>query len=460
MNTPLISIEMQAWLEDELEKGTPSPHLLPSEIPSLPTTNSERSIRSSVMAGAGLILTATSLAAMQQLQGQPTEGSFQLIVSPEELSAQPSATPGPALAQSSQGPLNPQQQVETLKSPEWLNPVVEKLSKQYSDLDYSSLVNQLDINYQPVTGALKVRYRDRDSQKVHDVLQALSQVYIQHRPTCPSICQESQFVTTQVSHLQRHVEHLNAELQTLQQSYRLSDVQAQIQHLSTAKTQLDRQQREVETKLAGTQDLYTVLQRQLQTPQEEAIATDLFQHIPNYKARIVQLQALDQQIALETVQPQPDLRRLQTLQKQRQAQLSDLNVDTDVVLQQHWSQIAAYFPGLNWKDPNTRELLDLWLQTMHSLQLQKKQHQAIAQVATPLNQQLAQWNTVAQRYAYLQNQLQVATTTLNQYSAKQETLKPLAAQYNVAWQLVTPPEIIPSVVGQSAPTSNLQGQKG
>ncbi|HEY9806994.1 MAG TPA: Wzz/FepE/Etk N-terminal domain-containing protein, partial [Candidatus Obscuribacterales bacterium] len=150
------------------------------------------------------------------------KGDFQVLVEPVTDPQSPQN-----LLQENQTPLQPtfdyNTQIEVLRSPQLLAPLVLQLKKQYPDLSYGTLVNNLTITQLSNTKILLVSYRDSDPQKVQTVLENLSTLYLNYgvQQRQVSLQQGTQFVDEQLPKLRERVSTLQKQLEDFRQRYSL-----------------------------------------------------------------------------------------------------------------------------------------------------------------------------------------------------------------------------------------------
>jgi uncharacterized protein involved in exopolysaccharide biosynthesis len=97
-------------------------------------------------------------------------------------------------------------QIQVLWSPKLLAPVVQQLQTQYTDLNYDTLAQKLDITHRDGDKTLEIRYQDPDPQKVQAVLEKVSHAYLQYSQQCRSnLCRELQFVEQRLPQIQKQV---------------------------------------------------------------------------------------------------------------------------------------------------------------------------------------------------------------------------------------------------------------
>gem|GEM_PF-2431964 len=108
------------------------------------------------------------------------KGSFKLLVEPV---AEEQEDPL-SLLQQDLGGLDYDTQIEVLRSPRVLNPIIKNLSTKYSEIEYGELIKQkrspLKIEQLDKTKILEVSYVDSDPDKIQFVLDNLAEAYLRY----------------------------------------------------------------------------------------------------------------------------------------------------------------------------------------------------------------------------------------------------------------------------------------
>lgn len=168
-------------------------------------------------------------------------------------------------------------QIEVLRSPELMAPIVKELSARYPDISYSSLAEHLVINRFKETKILEVGYQDSNPQKIHFVLKQLSKEFLkyslQERQT--NLRQGIEFVDAQLPQLQLRVNSLQKDLQKFRQHYNFIDPEVKGTQLIQKVDAIDLQQLEIQKQLAQARSLYAALQGQSGATLAEALARNL-----------------------------------------------------------------------------------------------------------------------------------------------------------------------------------------
>lgn len=423
---------------------------------SKPNTAWERDPELPIQRHSALLVSAATVLASAGLQGLPTEpeytGQFQLATD----SASTSKHLSPTNLDGDRHRIA--RQIQALHSPEFINPALQQLGDRYPDLTYETLTRDLEITYDSGAETLNVTYQDTDAQQVEDVLQAMADAYLDDGQTCQTpACTGTAFIETQLSQLNSRIDQIQTDLSTFEAHHHISDLQTQIDQLSSRIDRLSRQRISTETEMSGHNDLQTSLQKQFPITGASQLATELLTQVPHYNERLYQIRRLNRYLASELSRETPDQARLQAIQAHRQKLIQGLRVDIHLTI--HDDIPPSSQPDTpKVLDSDRLDQLEMWIQTIHNLRIQRDYQQAIAQLEQPLTQHLVRRQTLVNYYAHLQRELRLANQTVNQYQAKLAELEPIAAQQRQSWQLVTAPQLLDE--GTDSPTAIAQMRPG
>jgi len=316
--------------------------------------------------------------------------------------------------------LDYESQIRVLQSPQLISPIVEKLQNQYPDMDYNSLMGGLSIvrityekNAEDIgTKILEVIYQDKDIKKIKFVLETIANRYLDYslQERQKTLTQGITFIESQLPRLQQQVDQLQGQLQKLRQEYDLVNPELADQQLTEHVLFIRRNRLETAAQLAETRSLYNALQQQFNEADPTAILSTDAQA---YGTLLSELQKVEAQIALESAQFRADSPPMEILRERQESLRLLLNQESQDVLE----NLAGKIQGL------------------------EDRYQTILQTENQINQQLEKLPTVTRQVGDLDRKLSVATDNLKEFLSKRETLKLDAAQQEIPWELINPPEI-------------------
>ena len=326
--------------------------------------------------------------------------------------------------------LDYESQIRVLKSPKLMTPVFEQLQDEYPDMDYNSLLGSLSIvrityekNAEDVgTKILEVIYKDKNTQKINVVLETIADRYLNYsrQERQKTLTQGIEFIESQLPRLQQQVDQLQGQLQELRQEYNLVDPEQADQQLTEHVLFIRRNRLETAAQLAETRSLYNALQQQFNQADPTAVLSTDAQ---TYGTLLSELQKVETQIALESAQFRADSPPMEILRERQESLRLLLNRKSQDVLE----NLAGKIQGL------------------------EDRYQTILQTENQINQQLEQLPTVTRQVGDLDRNLSVATDNLKEFLSKRETLKLDAAQQEIPWELINPPEIWDNADGVPVP---------
>jgi uncharacterized protein involved in exopolysaccharide biosynthesis len=388
-----------------------------------------------IVTGAAMVVVAGVSLAQVDRPAAKYEGKLQLVVAPD--AKETNQTP-PAATQSTPS-IDYATQIRILWSPKVLAPVVEQLQKQYPDLNYERLSQNLDITHQSGSNTLEIRYQDSDPQKTQTVLERVSQAYIQYSQECrSSLCQKLQFVESQIPHLQKQADRVQKQLNSFQQKHGFTNSEQQGKQLSERRHRLLQQQQDVQIQLAEAEALHTLLQSQIAS-NAEPLENPFLKQNSRYQALLKQFQATSSQISIELGRSKPNTSTLQSLQQQYQQQANQLAQAAQQPLIDRLAQATAT-EAINHQEIDQLRTLMEWVQAAHQIQMLDTSRQAIGQAEASLNQQIQQWAVLARQHHKLQLDVQLATNNLNLYLTRQAEMRQFTKP-SQPWRVTAPPQV-------------------
>lgn len=332
-------------------------------------------------------------------------------------------------------------QIQVLRSPNLMSPILEEIKKHYRDVNYESLIgsNQLTINRLEETKILEVRYRDTDPKKVKKVLHEVARGYLRYslQERQINLRQGLKFVEPQLRQLRDRVDKLQGQLQAFRQQNSLLDPESQAKQLSDRVSTVEQQQLDTQVKLREANSLYATLSSQLGLSPNQAIATVTLGEAPRYQQLLNQLQEIEAKIAKESARFTEDSPTIQALRSQQQNIMPLLEEESQRVLGTSLGEA-----GVTNESPSairlqlTQQLVD----AANQIQVLQVRQNAISQAQRSLNLEVKQMPVIARRYTDFQRELTVATESLNRFLAVRENLQIELAQNELPWQIILKPK--------------------
>jgi capsular exopolysaccharide synthesis family protein len=392
---------------------------------------------------AGVAIATTSAIGFWSFQQTPKyEGRFQLLVEPvteeaklDRLAQVPGFTDVPNTV------LDYDTQIQVLRSPNLMAPILQEINKRYPDVSYDALIggNQLNVGRLEETKILEVRYRDTDPKKVREVLHQVARGYLRYslQERQMNLKKGIQFVENQLPLLRVRVDKLQGDLQAFRQKNELLDPQSQAEQLAGRVSGIEQQKLDTQVKLRETQSLYTVLSSQMGLSPDQAIATTNLGEAPRYQQLLNELQKVEADIAKESARYTADHPLMMKLRDQQRNLLPLLQQEARKVLGTTVEQAGVTNDSpSSIRGQMTQQLVD----AANQMQVLQVRENAIARAERFLNLEVKQMPVIARQYTDLQRELNVATESLNRFLGVQEGLQIEVAQKSLPWQIILKPQ--------------------
>lgn len=384
-----------------------------------------------VMAAATIALSALAGTAIFITSKKITldyEGSFSLLVEPATaeglLSKQLDNTVAADLAKiniEGISLVDYETQIRILRSPKMMQPVLQELRAWNPNLTYTEMMSKLTINRvsyakdgkQQGTKILEVRYKDSDPKKIYGVLDKVSKAYLEYslQQRLTGINQGIKFIDMEMPKLRERVEVLQLQVQRLRQQSNLFDPQLEGKSLSEQVQSIRGQQVGLQVQLRGMRSLYQSYQKLVNENNPVGV---LMTQGQAYSGLLSQIQKVDSDLSLKSAQYREDSLPILALRKSREELiLTSSQQAKEVVMSNLSSQIKEV-------EARDREM------TL----LQKE-----------LNKKIRDFSVTTREYDNLVREQQVVTKSLSDFLAKREALRIDAAQQQIPWVLINPPEI-------------------
>ncbi|MEG4517697.1 MULTISPECIES: polysaccharide biosynthesis tyrosine autokinase [unclassified Microcoleus] len=384
-----------------------------------------------VMAAATIALSAlagTAIVATSKSITVEYEGSFSLLVEPATAeglqSKQLNNTQSTDLARiniEGISLLDYETQIRILRSPKMMQPVIEELRASYPKMNYSELISKMSIQRisytkdgkQQGTKILQVSYQDSDRKKIYRVLEKISKAYLDYslQQRLMGINQGIKFIDREMPKLRERVEVLQLQVQRLRQQSNLFEPQMEGKSLSEQVQSIRGKQVEIRVQLKGMRNLYQSYEKLLNENNPQGL---LMTQGQAYAGLLGQIQRIDSELSLKLAQYREDSLPVLALRKSREELiLTATQQAREVVMGNLETQI---------KEVEARD------REMTALQ-------------NALNQKIRNFSVTTRQYDNLQRELQVVTKSFSDFLAKREALRIDAAQQQIPWVLINPPEI-------------------
>ncbi len=346
-----------------------------------------------------------------------------------------------------------------LTSPRMLSNIVEQVQTKYPNFNVESFRKDLKVerlgsdNRFDQSKIIQVSYQGANPQLVQLVLEETAQKYLEYsldeRKT--RIGEGVKFIEEQLPKLRERVTNLQAELQKLQEQHELINPAVKGEALLEQLRGIKNQQLETQGQLQELRTLKENLQRQLGLTTDEAIAASTLSEDPNYQRLLGEFKAVESEIAVESVRFTPSSPNMQALLDKRNKLLDLLDRETQRILGRNLTAKADQFPVLNFQNSILLGMIRQLAETTNQIEVLEVRQQALTINQNEFEQQARQIPKVARRYAQLQQELAIASRTLEQLLTQRDTLRVEAAQSQIPWEIVSQPQIVRDAAGNPMP---------
>ena len=381
------------------------------------------------------------------------KGSFKLLVEPV---AEEQEDPLSVLQQDLGG-LDYETQIEVLRSPRVLNPIIEDLSAKYADIEYEELIKQkkspLKIEQLDKTKILEVSFVDNDPDKIQFVLDNLAEAYLRYslEERRIEVRQGIDFVESQLPEVRERVDKLQDRVQKFRQRYNLLDPERQAEILAEQHVDFEQRYFETQTQLKETRSLYRMLKQQLGLQPEQALAASYLSESPRYQNLLNELQQIEVELAQESARFSAENPVILSLEDKKARLLSLLQQEASGVLGQNLANTVDNTANLTSPSTLRLELNQKYIVAANEIQILELREQVLQVAIAELDNLIKQMPVIARQYTDLNRQLTVATESLTRFLTAQEELQLKGAQQALPWQKISQPSVLEEPISPNPP---------
>jgi capsular exopolysaccharide synthesis family protein len=427
--------------------------------------------RNILLIGSAAVVVAGLQTYLSIISPQVYAGSFQILVEPitrEGRSVDPSVISRDRLPDLTDT-LDYATLLQVLQSPEILSKIAADIRKGDPTSKVTADSLQRDLakgilvirRLQPPTAGpngtkvLEVVYQGSNSQKVQFVLEkfkdGLLRYSLEDRKT--RIGGGIQFIEDQLPALQQRVNALEAGLQGLRQRYRLTDPKVEAEAMTKQVQDIRSQRFQVQRDLAEQSTLYNRLQTQLELAPDEAVASSALSENPRYQDLLSTLQKVETQIAVRSARYVVDINNpvMQGLLDQKKNLEALLQKEAQANLGRDFSGISQDSKVFSFQNSIRLALIKQLVDAANTIQVLQVRNQVVTQTESFLDSRLREFPGIVRQYNDFQQQLEIATRTLNQFLSQRETLRIEAAQKEIPWEVISAPSLTKDAAGNVLP---------
>ncbi|MBF2027630.1 MAG: polysaccharide biosynthesis tyrosine autokinase [Oscillatoriales cyanobacterium C42_A2020_001] len=383
------------------------------------------------------------------------EGNFTILVEP--ITSQARATDPTAISRAQvtqdNSSIDYPTLLEVLQSPELLSKIAAQIQSRYPEVSSSSLSRDLEYqnftvirkgtNLLDSTRTIDVTYRGTDPQGVQFILEKLAEGYLrfslEDRKT--RIGGGVEFIEDQLPALQQRVNNLESQIQAIRQRYRFNDPNVENQEVAEQLRDVEEKRLDAETLLREQATLYGNLQNQLRLTPEQGLAASALSQNPRYQDLLTQLKRVESQIAVSLARFNEESPIVQRLREQERNLNQLILRETGQILGQSSPGVPGSSQVVSFQDALRVSLIGQLVTSANQTKALQARINQIAATENELNRRLTELPALTRQYNTLQQQLDIATKTLNQFLLQRETLRVEAAQKEVPWEIISKPKL-------------------
>ncbi|MDY7008984.1 MAG: polysaccharide biosynthesis tyrosine autokinase [Cyanobacteriota bacterium] len=356
--------------------------------------------------------------------------------------------------------LDYQSQIQVLKSPQFMVPIIAEIQKEYPEINYNFLLKKperqlfsqekLKIQRLDNTKIIEVSYRDSDPKKIKFVLDKLAAAYTEYGQNDRETNTDAglKFIEEQISKNQQKIKELRQESQQLQQEYLFINPELKSQELAAENNQIQSQKLENKILLDQQRSLYTMLQSQLGINPEEALMASALSQALRYQSLLNQLKEVETTIALESARFKEKAPQIQALYQQRKKLLPLLNQEAEKVIGRDIEEVSK--KALAFQDSVRLDLIHKMILAANQIEVLEVRNKVLDEAEAKLNEYIAKMPEVVGRYQEIQQELENSNNILKDLLEKQQQLQiEVVFEEKVQpWELIAPPELLKTQNGE------------
>ena len=326
-------------------------------------------------------------------------------------------------------------QIQVLRGPAVLEPIVEKIQQRYPEMTYNQLLDRLGIVQDGESKVLRISYSNADSAVTAFVLTQVVEGFINYsvEDRQGDLRRGLTFLEQQLEEKWQEVSAIEADLSQFQKQHNLVDVGATSASVTERMNQMLAQQENLRVQLASQASLYENLRYQVGFDPDTAIRVANLNESPNYQTLLGQLRQLEQTIATESARFQVDTPIIEALEDQRQQLLPLLDAEAQRLVGE-----ALDADTLSYQGTVSLSLMQQLVDTANQMKVLQTQEQALGQAVQQLQAEIQGLADLSRSYQQISRELTVAESSLTQLLTDRQNMRLQMAQQVSPWELISP----------------------
>jgi len=309
----------------------------------------------------------------------------------------------------------------------------------YKEIDAGTIMGGLEIRPDRDALILRLAYTDSDPKRAREVLNALSQTYVEYslsdRRTKSSTA--IKFIEEKLPQIKQQLDKSALAVTQFRKTYNIVDPDTYAASVYSMREALEKQAQDLQIRVAQVQQQYEILSRQVGKTPDAAIGGAILQQDIPYQSLVKQFQDVETSYFLERTRFREDHPNVLAL-KDRRDELYRL-------LETRAQSVVGVDVGSNFvNEPNSpiqQTLATQLFEAQTNLAVSEAQLESIRSAQTEVTRAFSGIPQIQQRFVEIQRQLALDTSTYNKLTEKLEELRISEAQEISSWKVLEPPLI-------------------
>lgn len=307
----------------------------------------------------------------------------------------------------------------------------------YKDVDAGQIMQGLEIIPEKNALILRLVYTDSDPKRAREVLNALSQTYVEYslsdRRTKSSTA--IKFIQEKLPQIKQQLDKSALAVTQFRKTYNIVDPETYAASVYSMREALEKQAQELQIRIAQVQQQYEIIGRQVGKTPEAAISSAILQQDTPYQSLVKQFQEVETNYFLERTRFREDHPNVVALKDRRDELYRLLEVRAQSVVGRRGglSNLA--------NEPNSeiqQTLATQLFEAQTNLAVSQAQLESIRNAQSEVAAVFSQIPQIQQRFVEIQRQLALDTATYNKLTEKLEELRIAEAQEISSWRVLEP----------------------
>ncbi|OIP73235.1 MAG: capsular biosynthesis protein [Oscillatoriales cyanobacterium CG2_30_44_21] len=310
----------------------------------------------------------------------------------------------------------------------------------YREIDAGTIMGGLEIRPEKDALILRLIYTDSDPKRAREVLNALSQTYVEYslsdRRTKSSTA--IKFIQEKLPQVKQQLEKSALAVTQFRKSYNIVDPETYAASVYSMREALEKQAQELQIRIAQVEQQFEILSRQVGKTPDAAISGAILQQDIPYQSLVKQFQEVETNYFLERTRFREDHPNVLALKDRRDELYRLLETRAQSVV-----GVGANSRNLT-NEPNSliqQTLATQLFETQTNLAVSEAQLASIRSAQSEVSRAFSGIPQIQQRYVEIQRQLALDTSTYNKLTEKLEELRISEAQEISSWRVLEPPLI-------------------